>query len=174
MDQEIEIWKPIFFDKEPTIFEVSSFGRVRSFGRGEIVIRATCDNGHGYESLSLYKRGYGKIQFKVHRLVAIYFLPNPDNLPEVNHKDGEKKNNKMDNLEWASKKENSQHAAEMGLLSRGSRKLPPKSVGKFFAGILLKSYQSAGSVVKDGYPRVSVQRAASSGNNYKGFFWKYI
>lgn len=77
------------------------------------------------KSLALHMRsGYLKItiyfpeglkQYNVHRLVAEQFHPNPENLPCVNHKDGNKLNNHKDNLEWCTHKENSEHASEMGL-----------------------------------------------------------
>ena len=54
--------------------------------------------------------------FYIHRLVAEGFIPNPDNLPEVNHKDGNTKNNNADNLEWCTRKQNVQHAIKTGLI----------------------------------------------------------
>lgn len=67
------------------------------------------DNGRGYRVLSLYRNGV-QDQRTVHRLVAEAFIDNPKNLPEVNHKDGNKSNNKVKNLEWVTKSENVQHA----------------------------------------------------------------
>lgn len=67
------------------------------------------DNGRGYRVLSLYRNGV-QDQRTVHRLVAEAFIDNPKNLPEVNHKDGNKANNDVKNLEWVTKSENVQHA----------------------------------------------------------------
>ena len=68
----------------------------------------------GYLICSLRHAGKSKLH-KVHRLVALSFLPNPENKPQVNHIDGNKANNHIDNLEWASAKENINHAWNSGL-----------------------------------------------------------
>lgn len=71
-------------------------------------------NGKGYKILSLYIDG--KVKTKaIHRMVAELFVPNPDNLPEVNHKDGNKMNNHKDNLEWTTRGGNIKHAYDTGL-----------------------------------------------------------
>lgn len=74
---------------------------------------------HGYKSVFL-----GKKLLKVHRLIAINFIPNPDNKPCVNHKDGNKLNNSLENLEWCTYQENTKHAWETGLMfhSNSARK----------------------------------------------------
>jgi len=69
----------------------------------------------GYFLVDLYKNGVGKTH-KVHRLVTLAFIPNPENKPTINHIDGVKTNNFVDNLEWATNKENTQHALDNGLL----------------------------------------------------------
>lgn len=70
----------------------------------------------GYLRVVLYLKNGSKIRESVHRLVAKEFIPNPENKPFVNHKDGNKINNCVDNLEWVTPKENGQHASENGLL----------------------------------------------------------
>lgn len=68
----------------------------------------------GYLRVILSKNGVSR-KFSVHRLVAIAFIPNPENKPEVNHKDGNKENNQKDNLEWNTASENVVHAFENNL-----------------------------------------------------------
>jgi hypothetical protein len=125
----IEQWTPVAGYEG--LYDVSTFGRVRSyykpFGRGSLtptpVIKkqTVCKVGKGYYVLTLAKDGK-KTTHLVHRLVAGAFLPNPENKPHVNHKDGEHTlDNKIDNLEWATVKENADHAWENGLTNnRGS------------------------------------------------------
>lgn len=72
------------------------------------------DNGKGYYRVSIG----GKLQF-VHRLVATKYVPNPNNLPQVNHKDGNKHNNCADNLEWVTNQQNRDHAIKEGLHTIG-------------------------------------------------------
>lgn len=71
----------------------------------------------GYKAVILYSKSRSKRKnFYVHRLVALTFLPNPQKLPEVNHKDGIKSNNDVYNLEWVTRKENVRHAFKNGLI----------------------------------------------------------
>lgn len=63
-----------------------------------------------------YLKGKG---YLLHRIVALLFIPNPENKPDVNHKDGNKLNNKASNLEWVTKSENIQHALKLGLIKTG-------------------------------------------------------
>ena len=98
-----EIWCPI--KGYEGLYEVSDKGRVRSikFGKERILkpLRNTC----GYLQVQLWKNGEQKM-YLVHRLVAQTFTPNPDNLTEVNHKDEDKDNNSVQNLEWCDRKYN--------------------------------------------------------------------
>lgn len=98
-----EIWKDI--SGFEGVYEISSYGRVRSVKSGRILSTSKCGGCRGYLSVCLSKNGkrYGKL---VHRLVAEAFVPNPYNLPEVNHIDEDKINNRADNLEFCDHKYN--------------------------------------------------------------------
>ena len=85
------------------------------------------DNGRGYYNVKLFiaKEGNRKVYRTayVHRLVAEAFLPNPNNLPQVNHIDGDKRNNSVTNLEWCTAKANTAHAFTTGLAAKKRPKL---------------------------------------------------
>jgi hypothetical protein len=102
-----EVWEIIENCNE--YYQVSTKGRVKS----PYKILTPC-NMLGYLSVHLRKCTTQKTP-KIHRLVAIAFIPNPLNLPEVNHLDGNKKNNNDWNLEWSSSKNNTDHAIKTGL-----------------------------------------------------------
>ncbi len=93
--------------------EVSSLGRARSFLRNNRVLRLQTDKkGYLRFTVSIERK---KHTFKIHRLVAELFIDNPRRLPQVNHKDGNKKNNTVNNLEWVSNLDNAHHAIKAGL-----------------------------------------------------------
>lgn len=81
---------------------------------------------HGYYYVNIYKNNNRKT-VKNHRLVAEAFIPNPENKPEVNHKDGDKLNNKISNLEWVTSSENIYHAVHTGLFTEKQIFQPRKS-----------------------------------------------
>ena len=100
-----EIWKEI--KGYEGRYQISSLGRVKSLnynktGKEDIL---SPGNIRGYLHVRLSKEGKSK-PFQVHRLVALHFIPNPNNYPEVNHKDENKQNNTVDNLEWCDRKYN--------------------------------------------------------------------
>lgn len=124
-----EVWKLIEEDKLPPIYQVSNLGRVRSidriekrvnqFGEYECKVKGKvlrpCINRDGYEMIRFQSEGK-KVVRTVHRLVAKSFIPNPEGKPCVNHKDLNKRNNVVSNLEWCTYKENLEHASENGVL----------------------------------------------------------
>ena len=88
-------------------------GDIWSYHKNRLLKPSICY--YGYKNVCLIKRGVKK-SFKVHRLIAINFIPNPENKPCVNHIDGNKINNSISNLEWCTHKENSRHAWDNGLV----------------------------------------------------------
>lgn len=122
----MEIWKPVIGYEE--FYEVSSLGRVRRIpsydSRGHLRrerIRKTQRNAHGYEVVGLYREGFEK-KFLVHDLVADAFLPNPNNLTDVNHINEVKYDNRLENLERCTRSYNCRYGT--GELRRQiSRKL---------------------------------------------------
>ncbi len=100
MRELVEIWKPITgYEELNGLFEISNLGRIKSFTQNKKgrIIKNRYINDNGYVLVILKGNKY-----RVHRLVAETFLPNPGNLPQVNHKDEDKTNNRIDNLEWCS------------------------------------------------------------------------
>lgn len=89
------------------IYQITDTGKVYSL-RYKRFIYTSIDR-YGYEQCLLYKNGKHKTK-KVHRLVAESFIPNPENKPQINHKDGIRNNNSLDNLEWATNSENQYHS----------------------------------------------------------------
>lgn len=118
----MEIWKDIVGYEN--YYQISNYGNViskerivksknNSFAKKkECIKKAGITN--GYKLVLLSKENIEK-GFLVHRLVAIHFIPNIENKPEVNHKDGDKLNNHFSNLEWVTRSENEQHSYDNGL-----------------------------------------------------------
>lgn len=119
-----EIWKSV--KGYEGIYEISNLGRLKALEsvlphyksgtmvRKEKLLKTDKAHGNGYVNAYLSKN---KVRFTtgIHRLVAIAFIENPNNLPEVNHKDTIKTNNIVSNLEWCDGDRNREHAAQMGL-----------------------------------------------------------
>lgn len=121
-----EQWKPV--NGYESFYEVSTHGRVKSVRRrvprsngGETTVREKIFNGYvantGYRVVNL-SRNNSINQCCIHRLVAEHFIPNPENKKTVNHKDGNKLNNHVGNLEWCTYLENNVHAHDTGLNGR--------------------------------------------------------
>lgn len=182
-------WKPV--NGYEGLYEVSEGGEVRSCDRyikanirhvksrlikGKTLFQNLKSN--GYKTVDLCKDGKVKTTL-VHRIVAEAFLPNPDGLRFVNHKDSDRTNNAVSNLEWVTSSENRKHGMEKGFVTFKARKILCKETGRIFERPLL-----AAEWVKETYPdringtmRVAAHNISSAckGRTPKayGFTWIY-
>ena len=109
------------------------------------IILSPKNNGTGYFIVCLYKNKTHKY-YLIHRLVALTFIPNPDNLPCVNHLDEDKTNNRVDNLEWCSHKYNSNYK---GVLKRRSQRMKENGIYEKIALKLRKYPDTVGLDIKE-------------------------
>ncbi|MCI9608520.1 MAG: hypothetical protein HFJ94_10165 [Muribaculaceae bacterium] len=161
-----EIWRDI--KGYEGIYMVSNLGRIKHIdnaGRERLRIPAPTPN--GYMRMTLSHNGKRKT-ISVHKEVALAFIPNPNNLSTVNHKNFDKTNNSADNLEWLSIKDNILHAKNAGKNNR----IPIQQYS--INGELIKEWESAFQVEKElGYFSTSISRLCrGKGKTYKGFIWK--
>lgn len=166
-DLEGEIWKRVIInniDCHKKYF-VSNLGRFKnSYG---VIMDNYKINPNGYIRVYIYNK-----TFLLHRLIAMAFLTNHDNKEHVNHIDGNKLNNKLDNLEWATNSENNLHKHKIGLGNNYTRK-----IGQYnLEGNLIKEFESIVSASKELNTSKSNIRGVLSKNRKtaKGFIWKYL
>lgn len=185
-NEEKEKWKPI---KDFEEYEVSNYGRVRRcnfyknyWGKKKEFVRehilTPSKHNDGYLHIMLHK-GHKYVGKLVHRLVAEAFIPNPHHLPQVNHKDEEKTNNNIDNLEWCTSKYNNNYGTRRERISKAQKN-----------GILSKTvemYDKKGCFIQD-FPSVmeasrftgicnsGITSCCNGHKHYSqcgGFQWKY-
>lgn len=187
-----EIWKPIK-DYEG-LYEISNFGKVKSLSRNiynlknkkfnrktkEKILNCV-SNKKGYLTIQLYKNGKQK-QYFVHRLVAQAFINNFQNKPQINHIDGNKKNNKVDNLEWVSNLENNKHSWLIGLRTNNTvchknnkDKRLTSIIQYSLNGLILKKWNCINDVTKKyGYNHSNIIACCKNKRaTAYGFVWKY-
>lgn len=178
----MEVWKDVVGYEG--LYEVSNLGRIRRDGR---IKKPHVDHG-GYETVCLYKSSKGK-WFKVHRVVASAFKPNPENKRTVNHIDGNKQNNRVENLEWATHSENIVHANETGLrkVTEAQRKAASENGKKtcdlnrvrkpvyLVKNDVRKEFVSAHEAARyvSGSPSAIVRCCKGKKRTYKGCNWGY-
>lgn len=175
-----EIWKDI--KGYETLFKVSNFGRIKSLKREvkfglitrvveERILKSRTSK-NGYNQISLLKDGKLKT-FYIHRLVAQAFIPNPNNLPQVNHKDEDKTNNNVVNLEWCDNEYNINYGTTKKRISK-SRSIPV--IQLTLDGELVRLWESAKETAKEGFYPTSVTKCCKKHKGYYttgGYKWKY-
>ena len=162
----IEIWKDV--ESYEGLYRVSNYGVVISHKKNVPVVLKPWIH-QGYAHVELFMKNKGKIN-KVHRLVAKAFIPNPENKPQVNHIDGNKMNNELDNLEWSTPQENIDHAYSIGIMG------PRKSVNMYtLDGVFIKRFESTSSA--DRYTGVNQGNVCKVCNGHNktagGYKWEY-
>lgn len=168
----IEIWRDIK-DYEG-LYQVSSYGRVRSLGNGGTYktsrILKFYKNKGGYLQVMLCKDGKRK-WFRVNRLVATAFLDNPDNKPEVNHKSEDKMDNRVENLEWVWHKDNINHGSRNKKVAKALSK-PVLQFSK--KGDLIREWSSVQECGRNGFEQSNVCNCCNGKRkSHKGYIWKY-
>lgn len=173
----MEVWKDI--PGYEGLYQASNQGRIKSLpkrkGKGngyikeEEILKASVE-AHGYERVVLGKDGKKK-KYQVHRLIAATFIPNEENKQQVNHINGNKADNRVENLEWCTDSENMQHAFQNGLIN-----IPTRSVIQLdLQGTLIKEWDSiteaeAATGVRRGNIWSCCVGKRKTANGYK---WKY-
>lgn len=187
MEEQLEIWKPI--DCYDAGYEISNLGRVKSIARRVSNHTGYINKKDYYLKIKKDNKGYCRVYLSknkvtkfvpVHRLVAMAFIENPNNKPQVNHIDGNKTNNNVTNLEWCTNSENQIHAVRTGLndhskYNSGKKK---KSVLQIDAitGEVIKEYNSIkeASVAVNRKSCANISACCKGKRNFvAGYKWKY-
>lgn len=190
----METWKAV--KGYEGLYEVSDEGRVRSLDHQTLIKRGKDtyylpvkgrvmtpqERRHGYLAVCLYGRGGNKSGFRqisVHRLVAEAFLENPNGYTEVNHKDENKQNNRLDNLEWCDRKYNINYGnAQNKRADKTRNNSRSRAIAQYdLNGNLLKIYPSLGEVFRQtGFSQSNIWNFASGKTNNRhqyGYVWKF-
>lgn len=112
------MWKKYFYENKETCYSISDSGEVRKDTTGYILSQSSQQD---YKFVTLLIDGKQK-RMRVHRLVAETFIDNPENKPYVNHINGKKDDNNVENLEWVTPSENTKHAIQAGLFQNGRKR----------------------------------------------------
>lgn len=169
-----EIWKDV--QNFEGLYQVSNLGRIKSFRKStkygcqsEYILKPSIAN-NGYAQVTLYDNT-ARHKFLVHRLVAFAFIPNPDNLPQINHKDENRLNNCVSNLEWCTAEYNNAYGtARLRAVDTRSKAVEQLS----FDGNVLAVYRSAriASQILD-IRKGTLVNAINAHTQCQGYFWRY-
>lgn len=173
---EKEFWRDVVGYEG--LYQVSNWGRVKSLNynhTGKEKILKLGKNNFGYLRVSLCKNGKEK-NHKVHRLVAEAWLPNPDNLPCVNHKDEDKANNRVENLEWCDRAYNCNYGSRGERISKaltnGKKSKPVVGISPN-TGEVIVDFPSTNEAGRNGFSQSAISRCCRN-KGYKthhGLIW---
>lgn len=172
-----EIWKTI--EGYEGLYEVSNLGRFKrlvGYRCNKERILSVCPDNQGYGIVVLCKNSITKT-FKAHRLVAQSFIPNPNNLPMINHKDEDKTNNTVYNLEWCDAKYNTNYGTS--IKRRSSKMINNKYISKpvlcIETGIVYQSGKEASRQLKINYTGLACCcQGKIHYNTAGGYHWAYV
>lgn len=166
LDREGEKWCRI---KKFDDYYVSNCGRVKNNG----YILIPNNNGNGYMQVGIHENKKRWV-FYIHRLVAEAFVPNPENKPQVNHRDGNKNNNIASNLEWVTQRENNQHARENGLITRNGNEKEVIQIDRKTEEKINTYYSVSEAQRQTGIYRGSIYNVCKGvSKTAGGYKWKY-
>lgn len=160
----MEVWKEI--KGYETLYMVSSYGRVKSIKSG-LILKPTIKNCNGLQ-LNLCKDGVAK-KFQVGRIVAMAFIPNPENKPEVDHIDGIRHHNFVENLRWCTHDENMNY--ELAIANKTKYPYPIQGFGS--DGMVVVEFENYKDAAKRGFARALIKKSIETGKEYKGLTYKY-
>ena len=169
-----EIWRDI--EGYEGLYQVSNLGRVKSnYNKNRKTILKNRVNRGRYFTVLLYKNKRSK-NFSVHRLVALTFIPNPENKTQVNHIDGNKLNNRAKNLEWVTASENQIHAYATGLQPKPEdRDKGRKKVKCLENKIIFKSLREAGLYMGNKEATSYISKACNGKlKTAYGYHWEFV
>lgn len=161
------MWKQLVYDGLETDYEVSDQGEIRN-KKGKVMKQKICKN--DYRAVSLRVENKYKYVL-VHRAVAFAFLDKIDGKNHINHKDGNKSNNRVDNLEWCSCSENNIHARSHGLTTNDSQKTPILQIT--LNGTVINEYNSISEAKKTTGIKHITSVLTGERNTAGGYVWKY-
>lgn len=169
-----EVWKDI--PNFEGLYQVSNLGNVKSFrkstkygSKSEYILNPTINNG-GYAQVTLYDNTK-RTKLSVHRLVAELFIPNPNNYPQINHKDENKQNNRVDNLEWCTAAYNNAYGtAKIRAIDKMSKPIEQLTYdGKVIA--IYRSARIASEIL--GIKKAAITVAICGNHQCQGYYWRY-
>lgn len=168
---ETEIWKDI--PGYEGHYKISNKGSVKSIKKNDILMKGAYLK--GYKIISLWKNGTGRM-FRVHRLVAMSFIPNPENKPCIDHVNGNRSDNRVENLRWVTPKENQNNPITKDKFNKRAGKAHhTKKVEQLKNGIVINVFVSVHQASR--YIQGSATNICAickgKGKTYKGYGWRY-